>query len=256
MKFLQVTFIAASLGIASNAQNVVAQDEDIPNADEVQKAIDEFNRLRGEQRTEANEVTVVLDPPAVETDQKPEGADENLEPEPPALTDGKPLDTVEEIPDSPPEIAGDPMESGPNVRVQSIRKGSGEIDPDKITLRASFPVKPLSDAPEGWIITPSENAPKLSQTVEIHPGTSISLSITPYILSPDADGINTFSVSEPGYDPKNSYTQEKTVGAILGKSIEQLDQDSVKMGNIISDLHQLLASLPKPPTPEKPAKKP
>ena len=272
MKFLQISLVFFGLSFISNAQDLETEDENIPGSDEVQRAIDEFNRLKREDKSKDNEVTVVLDPPETSAplDTAPEEEEtvetENAEKNPPVLVSGKPPEPLDETSDettdktdNTAEAISLPLEkeqTGPNVRVQSIRTGSGEIDPDKINLRASFPVKPLSDAPSGWQLVPSENAPSFSKDVEIHPGTVIALSITPYVLSPDADGINTFSVSEPGYEPGNSYSQEKTVGAILGQSIEQLDQDSIKMGNIISDLHQLLASLPKPETPEELTEKP
>ena len=56
----------------------------------------------------------------------------------------------------------------------------------------------------------------------------------------------TFSVPEPGFDPALGYRQNATVGAVLARSIRQLDEDSRDLGNAIDKLQQLLVSLPKP----------
>jgi hypothetical protein len=148
-----------------------------------------------------------------------------------------------------PETPSDPELE---VRVESIRKGSGLIDPSQVKLKASFPAKPLSSAPEGWVLEKSEQAPVFRKDVELKPGTTISLSIKPHILTPASDGINSFSVGEPGFEASQGYLQKHTVGSILGTSVAQLDNDSLQLGNAISELHRLLASLPKTEETEKP----
>ncbi len=143
---------------------------------------------------------------------------------------------------------------GLEVRVESIRQGSGQIDPDDIQLKASFPAKPLSEAPPGWTMSRSEDAPEFKRNVELQPGTTISLSIRPHVLEPAADGLSNFAIREPGFETINGYQQKDTVSAILGRSVVQLDEDSKKMGQLIEDLHLILASLPKPEAqPEDPA---
>ena len=130
--------------------------------------------------------------------------------------------------------------------VESIRKGTGKLDPEKIKLRASFPAKPLANPPAGWIMEKSKDAPTLLREVEIQPGTVISLDIKPHVLIPNADGASIFAVTEPGFDPLSGYRQEQTVSAILAKSVVQLDEDAKQLGTALSELNRILSSLPNP----------
>jgi len=57
---------------------------------------------------------------------------------------------------------------------------------------------------------------------------------------------------EPGFDPAKGYRQAATIGAILGKSIQDLKDDEKRMDGAIERLEQLLNSLPEP-TPASPA---
>ncbi|MFD2256984.1 hypothetical protein ACFSSA_09870 [Luteolibacter algae] len=253
------------------AQNLEPAKDDGPGPDEVQKAIEEFNRLKMEGRKKANEVTVVLDPPEPPAPRAIEVIEEDLEkPEAkkPVLVSGKPPQsdpaeemerkTIQENPATdtlPTESAEQNQEATPTdepgleVRVESIRKGSGIIDPKQVALKASFPAKPLGDAPQGWLIEKDTDVPSFIREVELQPGTTISLKIQPHVLTPQQDGLNIFSVTEPGYNAAQGYGQEQTVGAILGKSIIQLDEDSKQLGNALSELHRLLASLPQAEAP-------
>jgi hypothetical protein len=272
------------LGIALTV-SALAQEPGEPKkgsavSDVVQKAIDEFNRLKKEGKAKANEVTVVLEPPAPsataieeevpETNAVPDPAESDEKPKP-LLVTGKPpaieeaaTDPADDQEDALAEVAAlveddlieldsptEQQEPGLEIRVESIRKGSGQIDPSLVKLKAGFPAKLLSTAPNGWILERSGQAPAFSKDVELQPGTTISLSIQPHVLTPDSDGIDTFSVGEPGFHAAQGYLQKDTVSAILGNSVAQLDQDAVKLGNAISGLHQLLSSLPKPEEPEK-----
>ncbi len=274
------------LFVTAMATSAIAQDLGQPTdqetlSDSVQKAIDEFNRLKTDSKTAENEVIVVLDPPApaatpveqeeIKTPEDPAGIkepEENPKDTKPILVTGKPPEETqpqaqpEEQETPAPEIMAEaeslsldpaiPSEPELEVRVESIRKGSGSIDPAQVKLKASFPAKPLSAAPDAWVLEKSEQAPVFRKDVELQPGTTISLSIKPHILSPESDGINTFSVSEPGFDASQGYLQENTVSAILSNSVAQLDNDSLQLGNAISELHRLLGSLPKTEEPKKP----
>lgn len=82
--------------------------------------------------------------------------------------------------------------------------------------------------------------------VEIEKGKNIALNVKPHILVPETDGLLTFSIVEPGYDPAKEYQQTGTVGAILARSVEQLDEDSKQLGSALDQLEQILLSLPKP----------
>ena len=266
MKATHPIILAFALSVPLGAQTL--QPKVI--SEDVQNAIDEFNRLKSEGKKKTNDVTVILPPPApVETSEpEPEAAKAPK----PVLVTGKPrekapqqepeeleakelpeIDTVVPEPVAPAVESG---ETGLEVRVESIRKGTGKLDPEKINLRASFPAKPLASPPPGWTMEKSKDAPVIIREVELQPGTVISLDIKPHILIPDADGANVFSVTEPGFDPLSGYLQEQTVSAILAKSVVQLDEDSKQLGNALSELNLILSSLPNPnpkatPVPEE-----
>ncbi len=243
-------------------------------SDKVQNAIREFNRTKNNDKPEENEVVVVLPPPEPESadlaDDKDAAEEPKANPGEPRLVTGKPpLEVQELVPDEKPDDAETPValqdaavedapvgtgvaeKQGLEVRVESIREGTSNIDPGLVKLKASFPAKSLSAAPEGWLLEKSAQAPVFSKEITLRPGKTITLSIQPHILSPAADGANTFAVVEPGFNISEGYRQSNTVSAILGNSVAQLDRDALLLGNAISDLHQLLASLPKTePKPE------
>ncbi|MFM2196643.1 MAG: hypothetical protein RLZZ505_75 [Verrucomicrobiota bacterium] len=281
MKATYPLLLVTAMAASAIAQELVEPTDNAAISDTIQKAIDEFNRSKKVEKSNDNEVIVVLDPPA--PPMAPEKEEMSKIPEAPAVTGQAEVDPKESKPllvtGKPPEEAKPeaqaeesqavapeavaeaeveaqdpeaPPKAELEVRVESIRKGSGTIDPSQVKLKASFPAKPLSEAPEGWILEKSEQAPVFRKDVELRPGTTISLSIKPHILNPDADGINTFSVGEPGFEASQGYLQENTVSAILSSSVAQLDNDSLQLGNAISELHRLLGSLPKIEEPQKP----
>jgi len=139
-------------------------------------------------------------------------------------------------------------QKGVAVRVETLQASETPIDPKQVKLLAPFPAKPLSTPPSGWALDTSGNAPAFVKEVELAPGTSISLSIKPHVLTAGANGTSLFSVSEPGFDPSLGYQQTRTLGSILSTSIEQLDESSKRMGQAIDHLQQLLVSLPAPAT--------
>lgn len=276
-----------------------AQTLEIPKkervvSEEVQNAIDEFNRLKREAENEGvdleNEVKVVLPPPAqAETPEEQAGIpeeqkapeQEDSEERKAVLVTGKPPedDTPEteaisdepesQISESPnfaetstpepidqeqidtelseaetPEPPARPNEPGLEIRVESIRQGTGILEPEKINLRASFPAKPLATPPSGWLMEKTEEAPAIKRDVELQPGTVISLDIKPHVLVPDSDGDQIFAINEPGFIAPDKYRQSQTVSAILAKSVIQLDEDAKQLGNALSELQQILSSLP------------
>jgi hypothetical protein len=247
--------------------------EDAELTDKVQKAILEFNKRKENTETEpAKEVTVVLPLPETPPDQEYEVPplatpveEDAVEGEPPAESKprlvtgkppaGEPEETPAELSEGEPAA---PVESltaeteGLGIRVEPIREGKNGAIPGEIKLKASFPAKALSTTPDGWVLDKSVQAPAFIEEVNLRPGKTVSLSISPHVLTPAADGENTFGVVEPGFDSSKGYLQTNTVSAILGNSIVQLDRDALLLGTAISDLHQLLASLPKPePEPEQ-----
>lgn len=307
MKAAYSLLVSIAISSATFAEKPAEPPAQPAVSDAVQKAIEDFNRRKAEAMTKANEVVVVLDPPAAPVSPAEplvEGAlekppveeqtpvvdapltEEEEEPaatvipdseiktkavlvtgKPPvrieSLLEEKPIASTEENLTEKPQPPAEPVspvipvneipaEPTLEARVESIRKGTGPIDPSQVKLKANFPAKPLASSPKGWKLVRSEQAPVFRKDVELQPGTSVTLSIRPHILAPDSDGNQTFSVGEPGFDAAQGYLQKNTVSSILGTSVAQLDQDSLQLGNAISELHRLLASLPKPPEPEKP----
>jgi hypothetical protein len=282
MKTIYPALLATGILCSSLGYAAPGKPKDLNLAEEVQKAIEEFNSRKNAAQEPENEVVVVLPPPtpspAAEQDEEPAQAIPVEEPialeepspgpgnepgstkadpklvtgkppvEDPSDTAGEPEDT--EIADNEPETVTSPEtepveKEGLGIRVESIRDGSGNVDPGQVELKASFPAKVLSHTPDGWRLEKSEHAPTFHEEVTLRPGKTISLNISPHILAPASDGMNTFAVVEPGFDVSEGYRQSNTVSAILGSSVAQLDRDALLLGNAISDLHQLLASLPK-----------
>lgn len=232
--------------------------------DPIQKAIREFNQR---EKSPANEVTVVLGAP----EEKPDAETPGGKPEPaPVFVTGRPPEEAEVVAEeTAPANAEPPVEAeaetapvttpeprkGLAVRVEKLQSGTGAVDPAQVKLLAPFPAKALSKAPNGWRIEASEHAPAFQREVELAPGRRITLNIRPHLLVPESDASTVLSVSEPGFDPALGYRQNTTVGAVLSRSIRQLDEDSKNLGTAIDNLQQLLVSLPRhePAPVEEPA---
>jgi hypothetical protein len=147
--------------------------------------------------------------------------------------------------DDPASDAGE--ERGVQVSVSSVSGKLESLDPSEITIKAPFPAKPLAPAPAGWKLARSEDPEAgFEQAVEIVPGTGMKLTIRPHVLVPDSDGIATFAVLEPGFQPSLQYRQVDTVGCMLGESIRHLKADEERIGESIRRLEELLVSLPNP----------
>lgn len=191
-----------------------------------------------------------------------DAAPENSEPPVPALVTATPpaaVETAEAQDQTPKEaVVTTPdeeslkSEDGLSVRIEKLHSGSGAMDPSQVKLRAPFPAKPLAQAPPGWRLDPSDSAPLFTREVELSPGSKITLSIRPHLMVPDSDGVNSFNISEPGYENALGYHQTSTVGAILANSIRQLDDDAKQLSTAVDSLQQLLISLPKPPARPEP----
>jgi len=250
---IALTFFGTLL---AGAQNV--QEE--PRVDPVQDAIEAFtNRDK-----KPNEVVVVLEPPAPEKPvEVPNPVESSAEPAPIKVTGSVPSEALAVTPTVPAQPADGDAQSPESpakpvseliVRVEKLQVGKGKIDPTQVKLHTPYPAKPLSATPAGWRLDTSESAPPFTREVEIAPGSKITLTISPHLMIPDADGANVFAISEPGYDNSLGYQQNATVGAILSNSVRQLDEDSKKLGTAIDRIQQLLVSLPKPePPPAQPA---
>lgn len=155
----------------------------------------------------------------------------------------------EEEPPAPPEP------EGVTVNVEPGKDGSAKVDAAAVKLLAPFAAKPLFQAPAGWRLEHPEDVPAFVEKVPLANGTTISLSIRPHVLVPDANGEDVLAVTEPGYDPALRYAQTGTMSAVLSASVERMEEDSVKMSEALERLGQLLGSLPAAPE-APPAKEP
>jgi hypothetical protein len=245
-----ITAITAAGSLSAGAQNVTAD----PQADPVHEAIQAFNQ---QEKNRANEVTVVLDPVGEPPAPVADDTGVNQAPKAPVLVTAPPPETPATVSDEPGAAAAIPGEEAPKaqpgltVRIEKLQTVKGAVDPATIKLLAPFPAKPLAEAPAGWHLEASESAPPFTRKVELAPGSEVTLSVRPHLLVPDADGAEVFSIAEPGYEASLGYQQTATVGAVLSKAIQQLENDSKLLGTAIDSLQQLLISLPKPePQPE------
>lgn len=203
------------------------EDEDIPSVTVDISATDSESALIGEEVPEA----------ASEEGDSPESGEEAAEEAP------------EEEPPAPPEP------EGVTVNVEPGKDGSTKVDAAAVKLLAPFAAKPLFQAPAGWRLEHPDDVPAFVEKVPLANGTTISLSIRPHVLVPDANGEDVLAVTEPGYDPALRYAQTGTMSAVLSASVERMEEDSVKMSEALERLGQLLGSLPAAPE-APPAKEP
>ena len=165
-------------------------------------------------------------------------------PEAPVLVTGNPpLDANVVMDES--DILIRPEPEGIQVEVEG-GTSTTDFPAQDIRLLAPFPAKPLSQAPAGWKLIHPDTTPPLSQKVQLSNGSTLTLSVRPHVLVPDADGKETFALMEPGFDPEHGYAQKHTVGAILADSIDQLEDQAARLDAASRRLSELLDSLPQP----------
>lgn len=194
-------------------------------------------------RDKPNEVTVILDDiaPALEKSRE---AEKTL------------VETIPAIPSEDSPGPGEKPEKGVTVSIIEIEGGSGPVNPKEVELLFPYAPKPLASPPSGWMFDSSTDAPAFTTEVEVSPGSKIALSIRPHVLIPDADGITTFSLNEPGFNPAAGYQQTGTIGTILATSVHDLERDEKDLDAAVERLQQLLSSLPSPAPPTPPAPTP
>lgn len=139
--------------------------------------------------------------------------------------------------------------SGVRVEVEA-GSSNAQIDASRIKLLAPFPAKPLSSPPSGWKLVHPEDVPPFAKKVELASGSTVTLTIRPHLLVPDADGEGVFGLREPGFDPEAHYAQKDTIGAVLADSIMGLDDQAKRLDEAAKRLDELLTSLPPGPEPE------
>ena len=197
-----------------------------------------------------NEVTVKLPPPPAQPGPDSPSPTPNDAASPDSSPPQDAPSPAPPVPSGTDTTAGAEPEPSLTVQVEKLQTGTGPIDPKTVKLLAPFPAKPLAAIPPGWRLDSSTSAPPFIRNVELAPGTSITLTIRPHLLVPDAAS---FAVTEPGFDAALGYRQAQTVSAILANSLEQLDEDAKQLGNAIDHLQQLVSSLPHPAPKSQPA---
>lgn len=211
-------------------------------SDPVVEAIRRFHESHGPGK--ANEVTVVLDPPSHAPQEKP-SAPPTEAPAPPPVTPAPSPEPVAAGKAPEPPAATTDLPRGIEVEVRGVGGARQPADSSQPRILAPFPAKPLSQAPAGWRIEHTSDVPPFEQDVDLGQGRVVKLSIQPHVLVPDVDGSTSFAIAEPGFDPSLGYRQNATVGAVLSRSMRQLDEDSKQMGVVLDQLQQLLISMPK-----------
>ena len=221
----------------SSPVEVDTNDQPAPDA-----VADAIRRFRESRNTPGKSNEVVVDLTQADEPEAATPAPEKPAAPPPAPKP-EPAPTPPAADPAPPVPA--PKE-GLTVKVERLQTGNGTIDPASVKLLAPFPAKPLGPLPPGWKLDSSTDAPAFTRDVELAPKSSITLTIKPHVLVPEANGASAFSVNEPGFDPADGYRQFHTVGAVLARSLNQLDEDSKQLGTAIDQLQQLVSALPKP----------
>jgi hypothetical protein len=132
------------------------------------------------------------------------------------------------------EKKSDPGESidGPAI------KGTAPTGESVLVVERSIP-KVVGIVPPGWKIVPMEGARIESDPIEIRPGLSSVISLSPYKLVPDPKQAP-YSVKEPGFDPSLGNRQNNTVGAILSNYSSEEQKLDEKLSSVIDQLRTAL----------------
>lgn len=147
------------------------------------------------------------------------------------------------------------VDEGIQIQVEKSSKASGANTPTgEVKIYSPWPSKPLFPAPQGWKFTPAPKGIKPYRTaVKLSSGREVNLAITPFVLTPEANGFTSVSIKEPGYDPELGYDQSHTVGAMLRKSTADIEENERQAAESIRRLQQLLTSLPRPVASQSPS---
>jgi len=137
-------------------------------------------------------------------------------------------------------------DEGIHIEVEQVANASGKkSESGYIRIYSPWPAKPMSKAPDGWKYVPAPaQLQAYNQKIKLGDGTSVDLSITPFVLVPVSDGATIIRIAEPGYHPALDLSQEKTIGSMLQKSTSEIEDNEKQAAKAISLLQQLLSSLP------------
>lgn len=107
--------------------------------------------------------------------------------------------------------------------------------------------KIIGVVPAGWKIVPLDEAKMESDLIEIRPGVTQTIQVSPYKLIPDQPRM---AVKDPGFDPALGNGQTSTIGAALTRYNEEAAQLATRMQAAIKSLNSILPPS-ESPTPAK-----
>jgi hypothetical protein len=107
-----------------------------------------------------------------------------------------------------------------------------------LVLERSTP-KIVGIVPPGWKVVPLESAKIESDPIEIRPGLSSVIMLSPYKLVPDPKQ-TPYAFKEPGFDPSLGNRQTNTVGAVLSDYAHEEQKLDDKLGSVIDQLRTAL----------------
>ena len=146
------------------------------------------------------------------------------------------------VPAAPTETTRQPAAASGPVSVSTSSGGA----PVQVVERSN--PKVIGVVPAGWKIVPLEEAKMESDLVEIRPGVTQTIQVSPYKLIPDQPRM---AVKDPGFDPALGNAQTSTIGAALTRYNEQADQLATRLQAAIKTLTGIL-----PPPAENPSPSP
>jgi len=107
-----------------------------------------------------------------------------------------------------------------------------------LVLERSSP-KIVGIVPPGWKVVPLEGAKIESDPIEIRPGLSSVITLSPYKLVPDPKQ-TPYAFKEPGFDPSLGNRQTDTVGAVLSNYSREEQKLDDKLSSVIDQLRTAL----------------
>jgi hypothetical protein len=117
-------------------------------------------------------------------------------------------------------------------------KGTAPTGESVVIVERSTP-KVVGIVPPGWKVVPLEGAKIESDPIEIRPGLSSVITLSPYKLVPDPKQAP-YALKEPGFDPSLGNHQINTVGAILVDYAREEQKLDAKLGSVIDQLRTAL----------------
>jgi hypothetical protein len=135
--------------------------------------------------------------------------------------------------------AGDPEKKSDTESTRGAAiKGTAPNGQSVLVIERSTP-KVVGIIPSGWKVVPLEGAKIESDPIEIRPGLSSVITLSPYKLVPDPKQAP-FAIKEPGFDPSLGNHQINTVGAILISYAREEQKLDEKLGSVIDQLRTAL----------------